>query len=181
MSFHKLNLCASTQVAMDAFHMLRNNTVNLRGSQDEDCVYVRIEPNGQFEGEDYPSSRELELISRKLSGDYSDVKVYDIVHYRSMYEISDRRVDFTVPNLTGKTILTLIVRSMYIDGDEVSGQTAWHVVDVSIQCIRESYCGQPGKNSTEKFRIISDDNLTDNMMRVFNGSLYQTTSDKVTA
>lgn len=75
MSFLKINVCASVQVALDTFFTLRVNTAN--------AVYAPVDSeNGvpAFRFLDEPENREVlhDISCVLLGGDYSDIRAYDI-------------------------------------------------------------------------------------------------------
>ena len=141
MSFEKMNLCESTQVAMSVFHMFRNNTVNLvTDYSDEKVTWCRYEKEEcPLEEGEVPSyqNEKLDYIARLLQHDCDQVRVHNVV--RSNAELgavfSERKlVQFYVQERGSrvKTIVNIEVCRQYVDGDEISGITAWTVDSVEI-------------------------------------------------
>lgn len=178
MPFQKVNFCMSTQVAMNAFHMFRNGTIN-RATKDWGDTEYTIQPTGMFEGEDYPSGKELTQLENLLGGTYHQMRVYDVVTLQTTYHTEERRVDFIVDDegRCGRCILTVYVRRMYLNGDEVSGYTAWRVSSLQVEVIKffDQTGQRNGSRNTVKFSVIRHDIdhiLTKRMQDTFDGTVY---------
>lgn len=130
MSFQKLNFCASTQVAMNAFHMFRNNTVNMvrSGERAQDSHVDWEVGRGK-----YPEDWELCEIASQLRGDYSQVRVHDVEKRQELgYQTETRRVDFYVKSGSMKIIFTATIERWNNDGDEPEDFSAWKAVAVTV-------------------------------------------------
>jgi hypothetical protein len=146
MSFQKMNLCESTQVAMNVFHMFRNNTVNLVNSFSDSRNGV---VSSQYEGGDYiPEEGEvrpydndmLKEIASLLKGDYANIRVHDVTRTAGRYagEFSERRlVQFYVTERgdNRKIIVSILVTQEYYE----EGMTPWHVENVEIKVATPTY------------------------------------------
>lgn len=160
MSFHKLNLCASTQVAMNAFHMFKNNTVNMMGCGER-------AQGGHIAWEEslgeYPKDWELCQIASQLCGDCSQVRVHDVEKKRELgYETETRRVDFYVKSGSMKIIFTATISRWRNDGDKPADFSTWKVIAVMIHRIWPSL----GRRSTMRLEAEgSSADIMSSMMR----------------
>lgn len=84
MSFNKLNLCESTQVAIDVFCLFRSGLVNMVKTYDEHLThtgymfYKNVWPDESLEKQDEFGSYDMSRVTEWLKGDYFLVKVHDI-------------------------------------------------------------------------------------------------------
>lgn len=146
MSFQKMNLCESTQVAMNVFHMFRNNTINMVNSfsdSHDGIISSQYEGGGYTpeEGEVRPYDNDkLKEIASLLKGDYANVRVHDITWTTGRYigERTERRlVQFYVTERSDsrKIIVSVVVIQEYYEG----GMTPWHVESVEIKVATPTY------------------------------------------
>jgi hypothetical protein len=147
MSFQKLNLCASTQVAFNVFHMFRGNTINqIMGNGNSWEQYAGSELGGV-------TSEVLQEVANMLQGDYSDIRVYDIETVKNSYDevrlqgdSDTRRVQFIVrENCDRKIVFNVFVTRKYFvaDMDSVDGIdfTEWKMSHCEIKVIESRYIG----------------------------------------
>jgi hypothetical protein len=134
MAFETMNFCRSTEVAVNIFHMFKNNTVNLVSADLSGDSWVQYEDVNYplEEGEVKPyDNRSLKFISELLHGECSKFRIHDI-ETRGRRE--SRRLQFFVRTRNyGKVIFSVTVYSQYLDGDEVSGWTRWQMEGVTVQ------------------------------------------------
>jgi hypothetical protein len=158
MSFSKINLCESTQVAFNLFHMLRNGTVNMVESDDEEGSFYRYEdPSPLSEGKVRPFDNEkLDRIADLLMDDCTEARVHDVVESDAR-SIQRRLVQFYVHKRAWrrtKTIVNITVGREYLDGEEASGWTAWKVKLVQLtEVVATNRNSTEGQGYTEVLRM----------------------------
>ena len=147
MSYTDVDTCASTQVAENVFHMLRNNTTNmLRVERDDEEVLE------QCKLEDVVSLDVLAHIARMLSGDYRKKRIYDV---EADGDTETRRVTIWVQSLfRHQTICDIEVSREDLDGDEVSGWTRWKANKICVQSVNTGGTSEIAHNYTLK-RYVS--------------------------
>lgn len=162
MSFQKLDFCASTQVAMNAFHMFRNNTVNMvaMGQRAQDSHAAWESGLGK-----YPNDWELSEIASQLRGDWSKVRVHDVEKKQELgYQTETRRVDFYVKSGSMKIIFTAMVQRWRNDGDKPEDFSAWKAVAVTILRI------WPTLGTTATLKLEAEDFTSDIMSPLMRGT-----------
>lgn len=142
MSYQKIKVCRSTQVAFNILGMLKSNTMNkVRSFVDDDLPWCQYEeengyiPVDQDEPKPFDNDK-LEFISSLLSRHQEqEIRIHDVEESGHWYERhEDRRVQFFFNGPRHrKVIVTVNVARIYLDGDEVSGFTAWQMKEVTIQ------------------------------------------------
>lgn len=98
-----MNLCASTQVAMNVFHMIRNSTLNLISTQISDhlCIipWVYYHKSTKVSIR-HMNNEEQKYLSELLQGDYSDVRVHDVIKNNNYGNGECRLVEFHIKQIT---------------------------------------------------------------------------------
>lgn len=137
MSFQKMNICRSVQVAFNLFQMFANNTINhVCDEETGEFTQYQGQPNSFTREVGIPpfNNDDLKLISSMLQGDYSDVRIHDIQRSGPRHEGSESRlVQFIVKTRHfGKVIFSAIVNREYLSGEEVLGWSRWQMYRVTV-------------------------------------------------
>lgn len=127
MSYVDVDTCASTQVAQNVFHMLRNNTTNML------CVERDgVEVLEQCDLLDVAPRATLAHIALLLGGDYKKTRIYDIEKSES---IETRRVIIWVQSHPGyQTVCDIEVCRKNLDGE---GWRRWKANEIRIEFVFE--------------------------------------------
>lgn len=166
MSFVKMNLCGSVQVAINLFHMFRNEQVNRIRGDDGNTAGLYIEE--QIPGLDLEESVFSEAVSGGIAyvirGRYDKVLIHDIVHRKGDYLTETRRVEFRVKSPDWNTAcFSIYVSRKFLDnGDDVCDWSAWtlhradlkHVMQkqvIEIQ-LEVSYCSNENVHFVSQHR-----------------------------
>jgi hypothetical protein len=165
MSFQKINICRSTEVAFNVFHMFKNNTVNM--TQDDFSALTTNE-------DDSEKDRLFSLTASLLEGECSEVRVHEIntcsTHYP--FEGESRLVQFLIQprRYIEKVIFGVTVSRSYVDGDEVSGWSSWKMSSAKLQTF--------GKGKQQESIFIGthgatrDDNVSPSAKENITGRVY---------
>ena len=170
MPFYKLDLCEGTQVAFNVFHMFRGNTINMVEMPTPDGMsttisqyehkYVGLEDEAQ----PYDNSK-LNVISIILTQECDlQVRIHDLRKSGEAWQESERRlVQFCVGPRNSvfglkEIIFSITVGRDYLDGDEVSGVTAWRMLHAEFKSFT---CGGECHELSFKLKasIICDEDI----------------------
>ena len=158
MPYQVMNLCESTQIAMNVFHMFRNGTVNQFYSDDGLDTYIAERWDSKKECMILPDQDPVKSMMYILQGGYNKIRVHDIVKSGEWYERDQRRlVQFMLDDDRGdKIIFSVVIQCQYLDGDEVSGWSGWSMHSAEIRvCRRARMSGSEmeRKGGTDVFRF----------------------------
>lgn len=180
MSFAKIKLCESTDVALNIFEMFKNNTVNLVHARehDEDGFEKLIPENDSkwvsLEGEPSPYDRTpYDTVAELLKNDRTELRIHDLEAWGKQYErVESRLVQVFLREYRDwqKIIFSVTVSRQYLDGDEVSGWTRWSMHRAEVKVFKRSGCNDNDNMQVFKFSPASfsrKDTLSDEMKRYF--------------
>ena len=140
MSFEKIRLCASVQVAFDIFNMFRHGGINMYTDYaDDESNLKRFDPKQQYGDAVVPRSEValdavLTSVANYVRGRYDLIMVHNIVKQNSPGWIEEsRKVVFVVKEPSQTTTVSILVCRSYCDGDEVSGWTDWRMYSAGFK------------------------------------------------
>ncbi len=152
MPFLKMNLCESTQAAMDVFQLFRNDAVNRYKD------YKDLDEDEEPRIKQHEEGFSLSYVARMLDGTYDQVKVYDMVNLTDAYgEYSEREVEFIIRCCDGnKTIFRICVTTRFnidIHEERDYGGYRWKMKWVKILHVGNKHYGSSAERWVREYYL----------------------------
>lgn len=172
MSFKKLKVCESTEIAFATLAMFQLKQVNCVLNEYGDNV--RLKPESEADGRKGLYNVLDSLSYWLVVGRVTEVRVHDVKTYTAWCETFERLVQFVIDSRGKKVIFSVTVVQKYLDGDKVCGLTRWQTHNVNVTMV-ESLNGQNIKKEYA-FRSLSQRRdgpfFGPAMKKTFGGEVY---------